>query len=96
MIDKINIIISLTAAIIVTIVGIIEQVSINSLVIRLIITIAVFFILGTIAKIKIKKILDDGLYDNLELYNVDLSDKQQIQDKTTENSQSQQNNILNV
>ncbi len=88
MIDKINIIISLTAAIIVTIVSIIEQVSIDSLVIRLIITIAVFFILGTIAKIKIKKILDDGLYDNLELYNVDLSDKQ-IQDKTTENSQSQ-------
>ncbi len=94
MIDKINIIISLTASIIVTIVSIIEQIDMNSLVIRLIFTIAIFFILGTIARNKLKKIFYDELYDDLEIYNVDLNNAN-AQDENKSDTEAK-NNILNV
>lgn len=99
MIEKINIIISLVAAIIVTIVSIVQKIDITSLAFRLIFTIIIFFILGTIAKVKLKKIFDDELYGGLEIYNADLNDV----DADTEDSfddavdaQTQQNNISNV
>lgn len=99
MIEKINIIISLVAAIIVTIVSIIQKIDITSLAFRLIFTIILFFILGTIAKVKLKKMFDDELYDGLEIYNADLNDVEADTEDSFDDAveaQAQQNNISNI
>lgn len=99
MIEKFNIIISLVAAIIVTIVSIIQKIDISFLAFRLIFTIIVFFILGTIAKVKLEKIFDDELYDGLEIYNADLDDVEADTEDSFDDAvdaQTQQNNISNV
>lgn len=70
MIEKIHIIITLLASVIVTIVSIIQENDILLLSFRLIFTIVLFYVLGTVVKSRLKKIFEEELYEGLEIYNV--------------------------
>lgn len=85
MIDRFHIIIPLVAAIVVTIVNLIQKSSLELSSFRLICTIVVFYVLGVIAQNKIKKTLDEQLYEGLEIYNAAEQKQDEASDETLDN-----------
>ncbi len=84
--EKIHIIISLGAAIIVTIISIIQKIDISLVCIRLIFTIILFYFLGIIVRNKLNNLLQENLYEGLEIYNANIE-----QEETSNEEQEQQN-----
>jgi hypothetical protein len=84
MFEKIHIIIPLIAGIIITIVSWVQKVGITMMCIRLIATIILFYILGIIIRTKLQKMFDDGLCDDLEIYDANEENEETSNEDTSE------------